>query len=520
MAEKHWADKVTEKLLKAFPKQKEYITASGISPSGTVHIGNFRDIITSELITRSLKDKKKKSKLIFIWDDYDRLRKIPKGVPKTFEKYIGMPLSEIPDPNKEAKSYADYFKKELEETMSELGIEIEFISQSSEYKENKYFKEIKLTLQKRKEIARILADFKTQGMSEKEIEEYYPLQVYCSKCKKDTTWIENYDENNLVSYECKCGHKETADISKRNIGKLQWKVDWAARWKYYNITFEPGGTDHSTPGGSYDISKKIAKEIFEITPPFFEGYAFVGVTGVEKMASSSGTGISPKALLEIYEPAILRWFFTRVEPKKTITFCFDSELIRQYNMFDRVLDKHFAKELSKKDERILELANADKNWAKIRVPFRQVASFGQIAQGNLPALKKMFENIEQKYDNNNLKLRMEKSQNWVNNFAKNLKIKVKSSPNKVYYNKLRKEQKEQILKLLKEIDSNWSLDKLTTLIYEIPKKESLPEEENKKRQRDFFKIVYQLTIDSDTGPRLPTFFLALGKAKVKKLLNF
>ena len=513
MVSLHWADKIAGKLLKVFPKQKEYIAAAGISPSGIVHIGNFRDIITSELITRALRDKKKKARLIFIWDDYDRLRKIPQGVPKSFEKYVGMPLSEIPDPNKKAKSYADYFKRELEETMPELGIDIKFISQSDEYKKNRYYGGIKIALQKRREIAEILASFKTQGMTKEQIEEYYPLQVYCSKCKKDTTWVEDYDGENLVSYECKCGHKEKADISKKNIGKLQWKVDWAMRWAHYGVVFEPGGTDHSTPGGSYDISKRIAKEIFDIVPPFFEGYAFVGVTGVEKMSSSTGTGISPKALLEIYEPAILRWFFARIEPKKTITLCFDSELIRQYNMFDRVLDKHFSKELSEKEERILEFANPGIKWAKVRVPFRQVASFGQIAQGNISQLKKMFDNVSQKYDNENLKLRMIKSQNWVNNFAEDLQVKVRDNRNNTYYKKLSEEQKKNVSKLVEELDKNWTLDKLTTLVYAIPKDGSLSEDENKKRQRDFFKVIYRLMINKDTGPRIPTFILALGKKK-------
>ena len=122
MVSLHWADKIAGKLVKVFPKQKEYVAAAGISPSGIVHIGNFRDIITSELIARSLRDKKKKAKLIFIWDDYDRLRKIPQGVPKSFEKYVGMPLSEVPDPNKKAKSYADFFKKELEGTIDRKSV--------------------------------------------------------------------------------------------------------------------------------------------------------------------------------------------------------------------------------------------------------------------------------------------------------------------------------------------------------------------------------------------------------------
>jgi len=62
------------------------------------------------------------------------------------------------------------------------------------------------------------------------------------------------------------------------------------------------------------------------------------------------------------------------------------------------------------------------------------------------------------------------------------------------------------------------LEKLTSFVYSIPKKPELTENEKKIEQRNFFKNVYQMLIDADTGPRLPTFLLALGKEKVKKLL--
>ncbi len=517
---KYWGDKVASKIIHENKGKKKLICAAGITPSGTVHIGNFRDIITSEIISKALKQKNKNSKVMFFWDDYDRLRKIPKGINQEFSKYTGKPISGVPDPYSCHKSYAQHFEKEFEQIMEELGIEVEFIYQEREYKKNEYHKEIKTALQKRKEIGKILSEFKTQGMKKEEIDNFYPYQVYCEKCGKDTTKIKEYDGEENITYTCKCGYENKVDISKKNVGKLVWKVDWAARWKHYNINFEPGGQDHATQGGSYDISKKIAKEIYNINAPVFKGYAFVGIKGIVKMSSSSGTGISPKDLLEIYEPELLRWIFTRVKPKSKITFCFDSELIRQYDEFDKEIRKYLEKNLEKTRERALELAKTSKEkFLKNRVSFRQIATFGQIAQENFNELKKMFKRMNQKFDEDNLKIRLEKSENWVKKFVPELHIKVREKPNKKYFKSLSKEEQSEIIKLRTNINKNWDLKKLTSLVYEIPKKQDIEEKENKKRQRRFFKNMYQMLINNDTGPRLPTFLLALGKEKVKKLLK-
>jgi lysyl-tRNA synthetase class 1 len=516
---KHWADAIAEKLISLNPKKKKFICAAGISPSGTVHIGNFRDVITVDLVCRALKDKGYQAEKIFSWDEFDRLRKIPSNIPSNFSKYFGMPLVEIPDFDKCHKSYAEHFEKPFEEVLPELGIKIRFIHQSEMYGKNKYYEGIKTALKKRKEIAKILAGFKTQGMTKEGMENYYPLQIYCRKCRSSlNTKITKYDGENKIEYSCKCGHKEKIDISKENVGKLDWKVDWAMRWKYEEVSFEPGGEDHASPGGSYDVSSVIAREIYGINPPLFQGYGFVGVQGAFKMSSSKGTGISPKDLLEIYEPELLRWIFVRDNPKKSITFFFDSEIIRQYDEFDEKIINY--SKLSEEEKREIDFAKIDKKpMQKTRVPFRQVASFGQISQGNFSELKNMFKEIKEKYNEEMLKIRLEKSQNWVEKFVPEMKIKVRETPNANYFKKLSKEEKEQVNKLKKKIKNNWTMKKLTVLVYEIPKKPNMSEEDKKSAQRNFFKNIYQILIDKDTGPRLPTFLLALGDKRVEKLLS-
>ncbi len=517
--EKHWADAIAEKLIASNPGKKKFVCAAGISPSGTVHIGNFRDVITVDLVGKALRSKGYKAEIIFSWDEFDRLRKIPGNVPQNFSAYLGMPLAEIPDPYQCHDSYAKHFEADFEEVLPEFGIDIRFIHQAEMYRKNKYYEGIKTAMEKRKEIAKILARFKTQGMTKEGIENYFPLQIYCTKCKSSlNTKIIKY-EGNEVTYYCKCGQKEKVDISKKNIGKLDWKVDWAMRWKYEDVAFEPGGEDHASPGGSYDVSKVIAKEIYRINPPLFQGYGFVGVEGAFKMSSSKGTGISPKDLLEIYEPELLRWLFVRVKPLKPITLFFDSQIIRQYDEFDQKVIDYYNERLSDIEKREIEFSKAKRPVAKIRISFRQIASFGQIVQGNFSELKKMYDRLEEKYDEKMLKERLEKSQAWIEKFNPEMKIRVREDANVSYFKKLNKEEKEQIMKLKEEMKKKMNLDDLTALVYNIPKKPGMTDEKKKISQRNFFKNVYQMLINADTGPRLPSFLLALEKKKIEKLLD-
>ena len=41
----HWAEKIADKIIKRNPDKEEYVCAAGISPSGSIHIGNFRDTV-------------------------------------------------------------------------------------------------------------------------------------------------------------------------------------------------------------------------------------------------------------------------------------------------------------------------------------------------------------------------------------------------------------------------------------------------------------------------------------------
>ncbi|PSH02226.1 MAG: hypothetical protein BRC26_01630, partial [Nanohaloarchaea archaeon QH_8_44_6] len=115
-----WSDQLAFGVTRKFPDRDVYVCASGISPSGTVHAGNFREIVTTDFVVKSLDNMDEKVRFIYSWDDYDRFRKVPENVPDEWEQYIGLPLSKVPDPEGCHESYAEHFESKLEEQLEDL----------------------------------------------------------------------------------------------------------------------------------------------------------------------------------------------------------------------------------------------------------------------------------------------------------------------------------------------------------------------------------------------------------------
>ena len=116
----HWSEKIAKDIIKRSPDKEEYVCAAGISPSGSIHIGNFRDIATSYFVYKALIKQGKKARLLFSWDEFDRFRKVPvnvKEVAPELENEIGKPYVDVKDPYGCCSSYAEHFEKEFEPSL-------------------------------------------------------------------------------------------------------------------------------------------------------------------------------------------------------------------------------------------------------------------------------------------------------------------------------------------------------------------------------------------------------------------
>jgi len=517
----HWADKIANKIVKSRKDKESYVCAAGISPSGPVHIGNFRDIATVFFVAKALKDLGKNVHIIFSWDDFDRLRKVPVNISESFNEHIGKPYVDIPDPFGCHTSYAKHFETIFENEMKKMSIKLDFKYQNSEYRNGRYADSIICALKKRKQIYDILAQFRSQKPSDEERNNYYPISIYCNQCKKDNTKVDFLsDDCNELDYSCSCGFSEKLDLTKGGNFKLPWKVDWPMRWKTEGVDFEPGGKDHATPGGSYYVSRIISEKIFQYPAPIFQGYEFVGITGsTSKMSGSSGMAITPGELLQFYQVEILLWNFARYAPTKAFNICLDEEILRQYDEFDRAYNAVQNKKASDQVRRNIELADIGRKL--YTTPFRQLASFSTITKGNHIALEKIFERLNTPYLKEEFNERLEKAENWLKKCSPESVINLKEKPDIKYYNTLSDEEKNWIKSLNKSLsEKELNFEELTVLLYDIPKNNEIEDKENKIRQRRFFEIMYNLLISKDTGPRLSTFIQALGNEKIISLTNF
>lgn len=529
----HWAEAAAEEVLGEFPDAKIYTLAAGISPSGVVHFGNFRDVMTIFAVGQALKQKGKKVRLLFSWDDYDRFRKVPEGVDPKFNEHIGKPLSAVPDPRGDTKlSYADRFERLFEAAMKEFGVDLDYRYQTKLYQAGTYDKAIKSALDQRKEIAKVMLSLMSDKakaankIDEAEyIENYYPVAVYSELTGKDFTTITNYDGKELTYVDKETKEQGTVRLGKDRNLKLGWKPDWAMRWTHENVSFEPGGMDHHSPGGGFEGAANIVRLVYDRPPPASIMYGMVGLQGeAGKMSGSTGTGVSPNELLDVYTIPLLLWQYLRRQPKQNFSLAFDTEIYRQYDEFDRELLGYEKGELNRSQEFALQesFPGGKVPDQKFRpAPFRQIVSLGQIVQWDLRKLTKLLSSLGPEYDPASIKERAPKARNWLENHNPDEMIALLAKPNTAYATKMKAGTKKLVKELIATLKKKqtFSVKEIEDLVYALPKDPKLDDLANRKRQRAFFADVYQLLIGQDTGPRLSTFLWAADRPKVLKLLS-
>ena len=529
----HWAEKLARELINRKPDKEEYVCAAGISPSGSIHIGNFRDIATSYFVVLALRKLGKKARLLFSWDEFDRLRKVPVNVQKVdpdMEKYIGYPYVDVPNPFKgsDAANYAEFFEREFEESIKKFGIEMDYRHQADMYRSGKYTDLILKALDKRAEIFDVLDSHRTQDAQEGERENYYPVSIYCPVCKKDTTKIVSYDDaTHVAEYECACSHHGKFDFKTDHNCKLAWKVDWPMRWFYEGVDFEPGGKDHAAHNGSYDTAKDVSRKIFGYEPPLFQGYEFIGISTSDaqagKMSGSSGLNLTPDTLLKLYEPELLLWLYARNEPLKAFNFCLDDGILRQYFEFDKMLTEVKEGKANELTQYIMDLCKVEGREV-VPVPLSLIVQLGSVVDFKKEMLELVFEKIGTPYKYDDFADRLERAKFWLEKCSPENVNKLNLKRNWAYYNTLDETEKGEIADLYAYLSKGgFTLDQLQTELYAIPAtRRNLTKEDKelKTYQGKFFQNVYRLLIDKERGPRLYLFLFAIDPERYVSLLDF
>ncbi|GAB6390972.1 MAG: lysine--tRNA ligase [Treponematales bacterium] len=396
---RHWADETALRIVREKGDKTLYTCASGITPSGTVHIGNFREIISVDLVVRALRDAGKKARFIYSWDDYDVFRKVPLNMPKQEElkRYLRMPITVVPDPWGRDSSYARHHEVDVETMLPAVGIAPEYLYQAERYRSSMYAEGIRRALENRDKLKAILDRFRDEG--HKIHGEWWPVSVFCSSCGRDETEVEGWDGEWGLRYRCSCGRAETVDLRSAGGVKLGWRVDWPMRWEREKVDFEPAGKDHHSQGGSFDTAREVCKEVYAGETPVSFRYDFIGIKGATgKMSSSSGEVINLADLLKVYTPEVARYLFAGTRPNTEFTISFDLDVIKIYEDYDRTERIAFGMEEVKdeaafrRERRIYELSQVETlpdgrtmplGEMPYQVSFRHLCNLVQIADGDI-----------------------------------------------------------------------------------------------------------------------------------------
>ena len=524
---KHWADFIAERVIADKGDKDLYTLASGITPSGTIHIGKFREIITTELVSRALMRMGKKVRFIYSWDDYDTFRKVPTDMPQQdmLKSLLYQPIVDIPDVYGTENSYARHNEVTLETVAPKLGISnVEFVYQSKMYRGGKYNDLIVKVMDSRDKIREIMQQFKTQDIPD----DWYPIETYCSNCNRDRVTFSNYDsKNKTVDYACKlCGHGETLNLRTSQRLKLPWRIDWPMRWAFEGVDFEPGGTDHSSAGGSYDTSQVIIRDIFGGTPPVYAKYAFVLPKGEKKkMSSSVGNGFSVDSVLEIYTPEMVRWFFASYKPDAPFNMAFDIDVLKNYENFDAMERVVYGVDPADPGKRaawtrIYELSQIDANGkipAKMPLQpgFRHLGTLLQLNDFDIAKTRAYYApQIKNEIDEQRYAERAKRVVFWIENYA--------PDDFKFILNKSRRAdvpmtdaERAFVAELKQTLETQWGSfateRDLQTKLTEIVTAHGL-------NPADAYVLLYQLLVSRDKGPRLASFILSIGKEKISGLL--
>jgi lysyl-tRNA synthetase class 1 len=315
MASKAWPYEEARKLLKRWPEGKPggapMIFETGYGPSGLPHIGTFNEVARTGFVRHAYEELTgNPTRLIAFSDDMDGLRKVPDNVPNQamLEENLGKPLTQIPDPFGTHDSFAHHNNAMLRHFLDRYGFDYEFLSATDCYASGRFDDVIRKVLHGWDAILGVMLP----TLGEDRRKTYSPLLPTSPSSGRvlqvPVTVVDA--EAGLIAFDDEdCGRVRQSAFG--GLAKLQWKVDWAARWVALGVDYEMAGKDLID---SVVQSGKIARVLGGRPPEGFNYEMFLDEKG-EEISKSKGNGLSLDEWLRYGSEPSLSFYIYR-EPKR------------------------------------------------------------------------------------------------------------------------------------------------------------------------------------------------------------
>ncbi|MBX9977005.1 MAG: lysine--tRNA ligase [Alphaproteobacteria bacterium] len=239
------AKKIVEQMAGHTPSKGHVLFETGYSPSGLPHIGTFGEVLRTSMVRHAFsKISDIPSRLFAFSDDMDGFRKVPDNLPNQdmLHKHMNLPLTKVPDPFGEYESLGHHNNAMLRRFLDSFGFEYEFQSATDWYTSGRFDEVLMLVLTHYDAIM----DVMLPSLRAERQATYSPFLPLCPRtgavlqvpiihrdAKAGTVTYPDPDSGKYVEVPVTGGHC-----------KLQWKVDFAARWRAFDVDYEMSGKDH------------------------------------------------------------------------------------------------------------------------------------------------------------------------------------------------------------------------------------------------------------------------------------
>jgi lysyl-tRNA synthetase, class I len=515
-----WLDKVASEIVERERKLGRHVDVlkveSGLGASGVPHIGNYSDAARAYGIKLALESLGLTAELIAFSDDMDGLRKVPAGLPKSLSKYLGFPVSNIPDPFGCHDSYGSHMSGLLLDALDKTGIRYRSVSGTRAYKDGVFNSQIDKILSNATKVGEIIKD--TLGQEKyTEVLPYFPI---CENCGRiyTTKALEYVRNRHVVRYSCEgmelrgemlkgCGHKGEVDVFSGK-GKLSWKVEFAARWSALKINYEAYGKELID---SVKTNDRVMEEVLGEHPPFHTRYEhFLDKTGA-KVSKSVGNVLAPQLWLRYAPPqTLLLLMYKRSVGSRAVWI---RDIPTYIAELDDLEDVYFGRKEVRDPKELARLRGlfeyvwhlSPPKYPTAHVPHNLLVYLVKVAPKDreqefviqrLAGYGYQVDPADQRFQE-----RLEKAINWAKE-VETITTGVVSVEEK---------ERDAIMELAGIINASNDENYIQNSVFTIAKKHNL-------EPGPFFKTLYRVLIGSDHGPRLGPYILAMGRENVASAL--
>jgi len=347
---------------------------------------------------------------------------------------------------------------------------------------------------------------------------YFPICDVCDKLYT-TESFEYIEEEKKIRYRCKdseigsnkilgCGHEGESDITK-GLGKLAWKVEFAARWSAFDIRFEAYGKDIMD---SVKVNDWVADEILGFPHPHHVKYEMFLDKGGKKISKSLGNVVTSQKWLTYGTPeSILLLLYKRITGARELGFEDIPGLMDEYNELENIyfgktkVDNEAKLVKSKGLYEYVNLLNPPKN-SSTHVSYRLLIELCKIFKDHTVehVVSKLIDYGTIKETNPHIEKLIGLAKQYSADF-----VETKIPATKITVDDSAKDALRQLADLLSK---NEKIEDLQNSIYSIAK-------ENQVQPKDFFKILYQIILSTNRGPKIGPFIEDIGKKNVADAIS-